>query len=194
MPSAGSLALDADVGPPPRALTGTQSGGLVAAAAAGNRALSELPGESWLAAGLGNVGGAAGGSLKAARPALAGEHAGLLRGRRRGGLARQQTGLSVKGLLEGLLAPLDALSANTAQARRDFLSWMGDAGVFASGSSVLELKAGVVIDSTNPAASRAAVAKLSSALRQAGGEATPATIPGTEAAVEAKLTGLPSRS
>jgi len=68
---------------------------------------------------------------------------------------------------------------------------MGEAGIFASGSSVLELKAGVVIDSKNPTASRAAVAKLASALRAAGGEATTATISGTEAAVEAKLTGLP---
>ncbi|HKH79306.1 MAG TPA: hypothetical protein VJ996_04745, partial [Solirubrobacteraceae bacterium] len=102
-----------------------------------------------------------------------------------------QATLSVKGLLEGLLTPLSLLSANTAQARRDYLSWMGDAGVFASGTSVLELKGGVVIDSKSPAASRAAVAKLQSALRSAGGEATTASIPGTEAAVEAKLTGLP---
>jgi hypothetical protein len=35
------------------------------------------------------------------------------------------------------------------------------------------------------------VAKLGSDLRQAGEEATPATIPGAEAAVEAKITGLP---
>jgi hypothetical protein len=56
---------------------------------------------------------------------------------------------------------------------------------------VLELRGAVVIDSTNPSASRAAVAKLASALRQAGEKATPATIPGTEAAIEAKITGLP---
>ena len=56
---------------------------------------------------------------------------------------------------------------------------------------MLELKAAAVIDSTDPAASRAAVGKLASALRQAGAEATPARIPGTEAAIEAKIAGLP---
>jgi hypothetical protein len=97
----------------------------------------------------------------------------------------------VPSLLEGLLTPLTALSANTAQAKRDYLSWMGETGVFASGTTVLELKAGVVIDSTDPAASRAAVGKLASALNKSGSEASTANIPGTEAAIEAKVTGLP---
>jgi Protein of unknown function (DUF3352) len=189
VPSSSSLALDADVGPPPAGATGTQTGGLVAAAAAGNRALSELPGESWLAAGLGNVGGALGGGLEGLHGLLS--LASTLGASGAGEGVSSQATLSVKGLLEGLLVPLNALGANTAQARRDFLSWMGEAGVFASGSTVLELKGGVVIDSTDPAASRAAVAKLGSALSQAGGEATPASIPGTEAAIEAKVTGLP---
>ena len=194
VPSPGSLALDADVGPPATGATGTQSGGLVAAAAAGNRALSELPGESWLAAGLGNVGGTAGGSLSGLHGLLSLASTLGSSGAGAGVASPQQTGLSVKGLaLKGTAhTSFTGSSANTAQARQDFLSWMGDAGVFASGTSVLELKGAVVIDSTNPTASRAAVAKLSSALRQAGSwEATPATIPGTEAAIEAKITGLP---
>ena len=190
VPSSSSLALDADVGPPTAPATGAQSGGLLAAAAAGGRALSELPGESWLAAGLGNVGGAVGGGLDGLHGLLS--LASTLGSSGAGeGVASPQARLSVKGLLEGLLTPLSALSANTAQARRDYLSWMGEAGVFASGTSVLELRGAVVIDSTNPSASRAAVAKLASALRQAGEKATPATIPGTEAAIEAKITGLP---
>jgi len=198
VPSASSLALDADVGPAlttagtagSAGATGSQSGGLVAAAAAGNRALSELPGESWLAAGLGNVGTTAGGSLDGLHGLLA--LASTLGSSGAGaGAASPQSGFSVTGLLEGLLVPLNALSANTSQAKQDFLSWMGDAGVFASGTGVLELKGAVVIDSTNPSASRAAVTKLGDELRQAGQEATPATIPGTEAAVEAKITGLP---
>lgn len=200
VPSASSLALDADAGPVPSGPPGRHSagsrgggagaaGGLIAAAAAGNRALSELPGESWLAAGLGNVGVAAGGSLGGLHSLLGlvsslGSSAGA-------GAVSPQATLSVKGLLEGLIKPLDILSADTAQARSAFLSWMGDAGVFASGTSVLELKGGVVIDSNNAVASRAAVAKLGAALRQAGEEATTASVPGTEAAIEAKITGLP---
>ncbi len=192
VPSSSSLALDADVGPPPAGTTGKQGGGLVAAAAAGNRALGELPGESWLAAGLGNVGGELGGGLSGIHGLLSlastlgssGAGAGVTS-------PSSQTGLSVKGLLEALLTPLNALSANTAQARRDYLSWMGEAAVFASGTGVLELKGAVVIDSTDPTASRAAVATLGTALRRAGNEATQATIPGTEAAIEAKIIGLP---
>jgi Protein of unknown function (DUF3352) len=198
VPSESSLALDADVGPPARGATagsagatGTQSGGLVAAAAAGNHALSELPGESWLAAGLGNVGGAVGGGLNGLHGLLSLASTLGSSSAGEGVASPQQTGLSVHGLLEALLTPLNELSSGTAQARRDYLSWMGDAGVFASGTSVLELKGAVVIDSTNPTASRAAVTKLGGALRQAGEEATPATIPGTDAAIEAKITGLP---
>ncbi|HEV3048299.1 MAG TPA: DUF3352 domain-containing protein, partial [Solirubrobacteraceae bacterium] len=194
VPAQGSLTLDADVGPPPAGATGTaaQSGGLVAAVAAGNRALAALPGESWLAAGLGDVGGALGGGLE-------GLHGLLSLATALGGAAAgegvtptsAQATLSVKGLVEALLVPVDALSSPNAQSRHALLGWMGEAGVFASGASVLELRAGVVIDSKDPTASRAAVDTLASALRHAGEEASPVSLPGTEAAVEAKITGLP---
>jgi hypothetical protein len=195
VPTAKSLALDADVGPSPTGATGVtrQSAGLLGALAAGNRALSELPGESWLAAGLGNAGGAPGGGLEGLHDLLS--LASTLGGTGAEGPplapSSAQVTLSVKGLLEGLLTPLKVLAANTAQAKRDYLSWMGETGVFASGTTILELKAGVVIDSTDPAASRAAVGKLASALNRSGAEATPAKIAGTEAAIEAKITGLP---
>ena len=196
VPTAKSLALDADVGPPAAGATGgvpRQSAGLVGALAAGNHALGELPGESWLAAGLGNAGGAPGGGLEGLHDLLS--LASTLGGTGAEGPplapSSAQVTLSVKGLLEGLLTPLKVLAANTAQARRDYLSWMGETGVFASGTTILELKAGVVIDSTDPAASRAAVGKLASALNRSGAEASTATIAGTEAAIEAKITGLP---
>jgi hypothetical protein len=190
VPSSSSLALDADAGPAPAGAASTRGGGLVAAAAAGGGALGELPGESWLAAGLGNVGANAGGSLGGIH-SLLGLVSTLGSSSAGEGVAAPQTTLSVKGLLEGLLTPLSLLSANTAQARSSFSSWMGDAGVFASGTSVLELKGGVVVDSNDPAASRAAVGKLAAALRQAGDEASPAHVAGAETAVEAKVTGLP---
>jgi hypothetical protein len=191
VPSSDSLGLDADVAPAAARATGSQSsdGGLVAAAAAGNRAFGELPGESWLAAGFGNVEGSIGGGLGAIHGLLS--LLNTLGASGAGEGVNAQATFSVNGLLEGLLVPLNALDANTAQAKRDYLSWMGDAGLFASGTSILELKAGVVIDSTNPTASRAAVAKLASALNHAGEEATPTSVSGAEAAVEAKINGLP---
>src|SRR4029077_1686136 len=99
--------------------------------------------------------------------------------------------LSVKGLLEGFLVPLRALGSGSAEAKRDFASWMGSAGIFASGSALLELQGGVVIASTDPAPSRAAVGKLAAQRREHGGAVKTASIPGTEAAAEARLRGLP---
>jgi hypothetical protein len=205
VPSANSLALDADAGPPAAAGTGATgathtagkggaadggaNGGLIEAAATGSHAFGELPGESWLAAGFGNVAGAAGGSLTGIHGLLS--LFGSFGSEGAGEDVTASSTLSVKGLLEGLLAPLDAMTANTAQAKQDFTSWFGEAGVFASGTAVLELKGGVVIDSTDPAASRAAVAKLGAALQKEGAETTSASLPGTEAAIEAKVSGLP---
>ncbi len=69
---------------------------------------------------------------------------------------------------------------------------MGPGGVFASGSGLLELKAGVVIASSNAARSRAAVAQAGRGTQRARAIAVaPAHIPGTEAAIGARLTGLP---
>jgi Protein of unknown function (DUF3352) len=191
VPAAGSVALDVDaLSTGPAGSSSAQAGGLLAASARGAQTLSQLPGESWLAAGLGNVGGALGSGLQGLRGliSLASAFGGS------GASAPSSTGvtLSVKGLIEGLLKPLDALTSSSAQARADFLSWMGDAGVFASGSSLLELKAAVVIASKDPARSRAAVGKLASLLRKAGGETQSVSPPGAEAAVTAKLTGLPA--
>jgi hypothetical protein len=183
--SAGSLALDADT-----LTAGAKSGagGLLSADPRGAQALAQLPGESWLAIGLGNVGESLAGDVQGLRAlgSLVAGSAGPS-----GVAAPASSTLSLKGLLEGMLAPLTVLGAPTPQARSAFTSWMGSAGIFASGSSLLELKAAVVIESKDPARSRAAVNLLAAALRKAGGSLQPVTIPGTDASVGARLTGLP---
>ena len=83
------------------------------------------------------------------------------------------------------------LGADTPQAKRDFASWTGSAGVFASGSSLLELKAGISIDSKDPSLSKAAVPKLAAALRAKGATLAAASVPGAEAAAGAHVSGLP---
>jgi Protein of unknown function (DUF3352) len=183
--SAGSLAIDADT---LTAAAKSGPGGLLSADPRSAQALDELPGESWLAIGLGNVGESLAGDVQGLR-ALAS----LLAGSAPSGVAAPAASstLSIKALLEGMLAPLNVLGAPTAQAKAAFTSWMGSAGIFASGASLLELKAAVVIDSKNPAASRAAVSELAAALRKAGGTLQPLSIPGTDASVGARLTGLP---
>ncbi len=182
LPSADSLTLDADT------LASSASGGaggLLAADPEGAQALNELPGESWLAVGLGHVGTTLGEDAQDIQ-ALA-----SLGGALGGGTPESSTGLSIGGLLGGLIAPLRVLGSSSPQARHDFASWMGSAGIFASGASLLELKAAVSITSNDPALSRAAVSELGAALSKAGGSVSPVSIPGTEAAVGARLNGLP---
>lgn len=177
--SASSLSLVADT------LASGEAEGMLAPDPEGAQALSELPGESWLAVGLGHVGA----TLDQDTQALQGlASLGSTLG---GGPPESTAGLSLGGLLQGLFTPLRVLGAPTALARRDFASWMGSAGIFASGDSLLELRGAVVITSKDPAASRAAIGELADQLRKAGESVTPVSIPGTEAAVGARLSGLP---
>ncbi len=175
VPAAGSLTLDVDT----IGQAGAPAGGLLAPDPEAAKALGELPGTSWLALGLGHAG-----------QNLPADVAGL---NVVGGLVTSEGSgpISLGSLLGGLSKPLSILGAPTASARRDYTSWMGSAGVFAAGSSVLELKAGVVISSTDPARSRAAVAKLGAALRAKGNEVSHASIAGTEAALATRLPGVP---
>jgi hypothetical protein len=179
VPSASTLALSVDMLGP---ASGGGAPGALGSAAEGATALGELPGESWLALGLGHVG------------AWIAQDVALLKGivaLGSSGSAAGASALNLGSLLNGLLTPLSLLAANTPQAHHDFASWMGSGGIFASGASLLELKAAVVIESTDPALSRAAVAKLGAQLTQAGGMVSPASIAGTEAAESARIAGLP---
>jgi hypothetical protein len=174
--ASGSVQMDVDT----LAAPGSERTGLLSSDPQAAQALSELPGESWLAIGIGHAGST-----------LAGTAAGLsavasLAGGEPGGAT-----LSVGSLLGGLTQPLGILGAHTAAARRDYASWMGSAGIFAGGSSVLDLRAAVTISSKDPARSRAAVARLGGALRAAGDEVAKVNIPGTEAAASVRLPGVP---
>ncbi len=155
-------------------------GGLLGEGPKAAEALESLPGESWLALGIADAGAnlpADVGGLKAL--------AGLL------GAEASGSGLSLGSIVGGLVKPLSVLGAPTAAARRAYRSWMGSGGIFGGGSSVFELKAGVVISSNDAARSRAAVAKLGAALRASGEEVNRVAINGTEAAIETRLQGLP---
>jgi hypothetical protein len=191
VPSSSSIALDVDslVSESPSAAAG--DGGLAASAAEGAQALSELPGESWLAAGLGNVGVTLAGDVQAIR-GLASLITSL-GGSPGAGVSTESSsgGFNVKGLLEGILTPLSALSSPGAQSKHDFLSWMSSAGLFASGSGIVNLRGGIVLDSKNPSLSQAAVAKLGALLTKAGGSVQSISIPGTDAAISARVNGLP---
>ncbi|HYB23263.1 MAG TPA: DUF3352 domain-containing protein [Solirubrobacteraceae bacterium] len=180
VPALGSAALDADT---LASTAASQAGGLLSADPEDAQAFDELPGESWLAIGLGHVGATLSHDVQ--------DIQGLVSLGAGSGPTAPAAGLSVGSLLQGLLAPLQVLGANSPQAKRAFTSWMGSAGVYASGASLLELHAAVVITSKDPALSHAAVAALADQLRRSGASVSPASIPGTDAAVGVRSSALP---
>jgi hypothetical protein len=191
VPSPSSIALDVDSLASGSSPAPGGNGGLVASAGEGAQALGELPGESWLAAGLGKVGVTLSGDVKALHSlaslitSLGGSSAAGSSGEEGAG------GFNIKGVLEGVLTPLSALSAPGAQTQHDFLSWMSSAGLFASGSGIVNLRGGIVIGSKDPSLSKAAIAKLGAALTKSGGSVQSISIPGTDAAISARVNGLP---
>ena len=184
VPSANSLTLDADTLAASSGAT-SQSGGLLAVDPEAAQALDELPSESWLAIGLGHLG------TTITQDVQGLQSLGSLMSTLGGAGPESNAGISLSGILGGLTTPLSALGADNPQAKADFASWMGSAGIFASGASLLELRAAVVIESKNAARSRAAVGELADQLRKSGGSVTPVSIPGTETAAGARLNGLP---
>lgn len=178
VPSADSVAIDVDT------LSSTASSQKLSPfSSESSRALGELPGDSWFGVGLGDVGHMLAADVQKLQglASLAGPQ----------GPSAPAAGLSLRSLVEALTTPLKVLGANTPEAKRSFQSWMGSAGIFAAGASLLELKGAVVIASNDPAASQAAVGKLASRLRAMGVSVQPASVPGTDAAVSARLSGLP---
>ncbi|HTA12795.1 MAG TPA: hypothetical protein VK765_05170, partial [Solirubrobacteraceae bacterium] len=179
IPTTSSLSLAADTLSPAGA---AHTGGLLEADPEAAQAFDELPGEAWLAIGLGHL---------ASDIDQDAQDIEALTSLGSPGPLAPSTGISFSSLLQGLLTPLHALGASTPQARSEFASWMGSAGVFASGANLAELKAGVAISSTDPARSRAAVSELAAQLRKGGAKVSPTTVAGTEAAVSVTVSGLP---
>ena len=188
IPSASTVAIDLDTLPPASsASSGSSSGGSSsgespsghsssepspASATSGAQVLRGLPGGSWLAIGVEDLGRTFGGSTQGLQT-----------------LASLGSGLSIGTISLG--APLAPLSSHTLDVQRDLLSWMGATGVYVSGSSILNLQAAVIITSKNPTRSREAVTKLARAYREAGGQTSPTSVPGTETAVAVKLPNFP---
>jgi uncharacterized protein DUF3352 len=187
IPSADSVAIDLDTLPSTSSTSGSSSaagesssthpsdessGSTTAGSTTGAQVLRGLPGSSWLAIGFGDLGKTFAGNTQ-------GLHA----------LASLASGVSLGSISLG--AAFAPLSSHALDVQRDLLSWMGATGVYVSGSSVLSLQAAIVIDSKDPARSREAVAKLAQAYREAGGQTSPTSVPGTETAVTVKLPTFP---
>lgn len=99
------------------------------------------------------------------------------------------------GSLSSFLAPVEhmitALEGHASELHGILSGWIGPAGIFVSGSSLLELNAGLVITSTDSARSLAAVSQLGDLLKSAHIPVKPVVLPGAEAAISVTLQGLP---
>jgi hypothetical protein len=142
----------------------------------GAKQLGELPGGSWLAAGVGNVGA----NLPRAL--------GLLHGVASFGTSTIFSSLGGPSI-EKLFTAIDSPNAKLQQ---DFAGWAGSGGMFVSGTGLFNLQAALVISSNNPSASRAAVGQLGSLMKSAGAIVSNVSIAGTDAAVSLKLQGFPA--
>lgn len=140
--------------------------------AASAQIVGGLPSSSWLAAGVGDLGGSIGEGGGALRSlfALAG---GLKLG-----------SFSLGGAFTPLASPKFDL-------QRNLLSWAGPAAIFASGSGLLNLQAGLVIAAKDAAKARAGLESLAGLYREAGGQVAPTSIPGAESAATIKLKDFP---
>jgi hypothetical protein len=171
VPEHGSLAIDVDL------LTASaQAESTASNAAAGAATLvSGLPGNSWLAAGLGESG------------AHASHYLTLL-----GAIVP----IAAKALLANLGGPaleslLAKLSAHPAAVQSLFSGWAGPAAAFAAGSQLLSIEAGLVIQSSSTAAARSAVGALGALLTSAGASVGHVNVPGAESALTVRIQGLP---
>jgi hypothetical protein len=169
IPAADSLAIDLDTLPP---ASGASNSGGGESTPSGAQVLRGLPGNAWLAIGVGDLGKTLSGGTGALST-----------------LAKLAATIKIGSFGIGkAFAPLSSPSINV---QRDLLSWMGQTGIYVGGSSILNLQAAVVITSKDPALSRAAVGKLANAYREAGAATASTSVPGTETAVTVKLPAFP---
>jgi hypothetical protein len=104
--------------------------------------------------------------------------------------------LESRSLLAGFGGPalqglLSRLAQNGAQLQRLFAGWTGPAAAFASGSGLLSIQAGLVVQAPSTAAASAAASRLGALLSAAGASVSSTSIPGAQPAFAVRVTGLP---
>jgi hypothetical protein len=119
-----------------------QQTGASAPAGATTKALQALPGDAWLGIGAGAIGQRL--------------RTGIQQGLQLASAAGQDVQAQVDVIEQQLGIDIDD----------DLLSWMGDAGVFAQGTSIASIGGALVVQSTNPAKTATAITKLTRLLRQ----------------------------
>jgi hypothetical protein len=148
------------------AATGVRKSGAASGDAAG--AVAGVPGDAWLAIGIGDIGGKINDALTQAG--------------RIGGFAGA-----------GIEAALGQLKAQSGiDVRQDLLSWMGDGALFVRGTSKGSVGGALVVRSKDPAKSSAVVPKLGAFLGKQNAEVRPLTgVAGVDSGIELRFNGSP---
>jgi len=206
VPQPSQIRLDLDTLPP---APDPPSAGESEQSATAQQIFQELPEGSWVAVGMEDLSGDLSKAI-ALLPALLGEgaaanpHAPAAGRAPKSPTTRQSLALLARslrsekgafGTLSTFLPPVEhligALEGHASQFHSIFSGWVGPAGLFVSGGSLLELNAGLVIASTDHARSLAAVSQLGELLKSAHIPVKEVVLPGAEAAISVSLGGLP---
>jgi hypothetical protein len=149
---------------------GASIGGAAAQAATGSGAadaLAAAPADSWLAAGVGDIGKSLGSTLDSV-----------------GGSGLGSIGV---GQIEDQVRKASGLDL-----RRDLLSWMGNGAFFVEGNSAATLGGGLVVHSTDPGKTATAVRRLGPLVRRSGNaRVSPLQAPGVSAGWSVRSAGGP---
>lgn len=119
-----------------------QRSGAAASVGAATKALEGLPGTAWLGIGTGTLG-------EQLRSAI-----------QQGLQAATMAGQDVQSQLDAIQQQLGINIDD------DLLSWMGDAGIFAQGTSITSIGGALVVQTTNPAKTKTAITKITKLLGQ----------------------------
>ena len=128
------------------------------------KVFGELPGSSWLALGVADVGGS---------------------------VSRAIRQFGQLGALGGVDIEREIRRGFGIDIQRDIASWMGDAGVFATGGSLAELSGGLVVEVTDQSRARAAIPKLVRLMRRFGLTVSRVEVPGGDVGYRLRSAQLP---
>jgi hypothetical protein len=135
--------------------------------ASGSEVLGTLPADSWLALGIGRSGEKIDQALQSVGSS--------------GGIA----GVGINALL-GQLKSQTGLDL-----RQDVLSWMGDAGVFVSGTSLSDLGGALVVKTSDPAKTKRFITVLRRLVEQSGDKVSDLKVAGADDGFTVKSGGSP---
>jgi hypothetical protein len=138
-----------------------------AAGKTGADVVAALPGDAWLALGVGDLGKTLGDGLDAIGS------------------------LGQVGAVDVAAGLKDAEQKLGIDFKRDVTSWMGSGAIYARGTSLIDIGAVLTAETTDPAASRRGIARIARALARSGARVQDGSVDGYDTVYELHFSGLP---